>query len=96
MNKIKTRRGVFIDINKSDIIFEHHNKVYKFSSNKKRDMFIARCQQRIDFIKANFNKLVNSKCYGINIDLTEMTIAQAKTKLIDCVYDTVYDTMLYK
>lgn len=96
MEKLKTRRGVFINIDKSDITFTHKNKTYKFSSVKKRDMFMERCQTRINHINANFNRIVNSKCYGINVDLTNKTITQAKLQLIDCVYDTVYDTMLYR
>lgn len=96
MEKLKTRRGVFIDIKNSDITYKHKDKIYKFTSVKKRNMFMERCQKRINYINANFNKIVNSKCYGINVDLTNKTITEAKLQLIDCVYDTVYDTMLYR
>lgn len=94
--KQTTRRGVFINIDDSNITFKHHGKTYKFSSNKKRDIFISRCQARINHVNGNFMDIVKSKCYGINVDLDQLPIVQAKLMIIDCIYDTVYDNMLYK
>lgn len=96
MENKKTRRGVFINVEDSDITYEHNGKLYKFTSTKKRDIFLARCNARLNFVRNNFDKIKNSKCYGVNVDLKDTTMSQAMQKIIDCIYDTVYDNMLYR
>lgn len=89
MNKLKTRRGVFINLEDSDITLEYDGKLYKFSSIKKRDIYIKRVNEAI----ANLNKL-KGKLYrlsGVNgekdFDLN---------RLIPNIYDNIYKNMLYK
>ena len=56
--KIKTRRGVFINLADSDIIYTHNGTTYKFSSNKKREIFLKRVSESINAL----NKL-NGKMF---------------------------------
>lgn len=86
--KKKTRRGVFINIEDSDITYEHNGKVYKFSSNKKREMFLKRVNEAVEAL----NKL-NGKVFRYTEILTEKYDI---TDLLNGVYDKVYKNMLYK
>ena len=84
---IKTRRGVFINLKDSDILFTHNDKVYKFSSQKKREIFMKRCADAIILLKKLQGKIFryteNTKDYNLN-------------GLIEGVYDKIYNTMDYK
>ena len=84
----KTRRGVYINIEDSDIVFSHNGKVYKFSSFKKREIFLKRVSESINAIKKLNGKIfkytdVLGKDYNIDA-------------LLNGVYDKVYKNMLYK
>ena len=57
--KKKTRRGVCINLADSDIIYTHNGTTYKFSSNKKREIFLKRVNESINAI----NKL-NGKMFS--------------------------------
>lgn len=86
--KIKTRRGVFINLEDSDITFEHNGKVYKFSSHKKRQMYLKRISESIEAL----NKLNGKLFRYTDVLKKDYTI----TDLLDGVYDKVYNNMLYK
>lgn len=84
----KTRRGVYINLDDSDIVYTHNGTTYKFSSNKKREIFLRRVRESINAL----NKL-NGKIFryteildkDYNID-----------NLLNGVYDKVYKNMLNK
>lgn len=86
--KEKTRRGVFINIEDSDIVYEHNGKVYKFSSYKKRAMFLDRVREAIEAI----NNL-NGKVFRYTEIFTDKYNLD---DLLNGVYDKVYKNMLYK
>lgn len=84
----KTRRGVYINLADSDIVYTHNGTTYKFSSNKKRDIFLRRVCESINAINKLNGKIfryteVLSKDYNID-------------DLLNGVYDKVYKNMLYK
>lgn len=84
----KTRRGVFINLADSDIVYTHHGTIYKFSSNKKRQIFLRRVSESINALNKLNGKIfryteVLGKDYNI-------------TSLLNGVYDKVYNNMLYK
>ena len=84
----KTRRGVFINLDDSDITYVHKGTTYKFSSNKKRVIFLKRVTESINAINKLNGKLfrytdVPNKDYNIE-------------DLLNGVYDKVYKNMLYK
>ena len=84
----KTRRGVYINLADSDIVYTHNGKTYKFSSNKKRAIFLKRVTESINAINKLNGKIfryteVLDKDYNID-------------DLLDGVYDKVYKNMLYK
>lgn len=84
----KTRRGVFINLADSDIVYTHNGTIYKFSSNKKREIFLRRVSESINALNKLNGKIfryteVLSKDYNI-------------TSLLNGVYDKVYNNMLYK
>lgn len=84
----KTRRGVYINLADSDIVYTHNGTTYKFSSNKKRDIFLRRVRESINAL----NKL-NGKIFRY----TEvMTKDYNIDDLLNGVYDKVYNNMLYK
>ena len=84
----KTRRGVFINLADSDITYMHNGTTYKFSSNKKRDIFLKRVNESINAINKLNGKIfrytdIPNKDYNID-------------DLLNGVYDKVYKNMLYK
>ena len=84
----KTRRGVFINLADSDIVYTHNGTTYKFSSNKKREIFLKRVTENINAINKLNGKIfrytdIPNKDYNID-------------DLINGVYDKVYTNMLYK
>lgn len=83
----KTRRGIFINLADSDIVFTHNGTTYKFSSNKKREIFLKRVNESINALNKLNGKIFKytSKNKDYNID-----------DLINGVYDKVYNNMLYK
>ena len=83
----KTRRGVFINLADSDIVYTHNGTTYKFSSNKKREIFLKRVSESINTINKLNGKIFRytSKNKDYNID-----------DLINGVYDKVYTNMMYK
>lgn len=85
---IKTRRGVFINLEDSDITLTYNNKVYKFSSYKKRLIYIRRVNEALD----NLEKL-KGKLYKLTgEDKKDYDL----TCLIPKIYDNIYRQMLYK
>lgn len=86
--KVKTRRGVFINLDDSDITYEHNGKVYKFSSYKKRQMYLNQVRQSIEAL----NKLNGKLFRYTDVLKKDYTISD----LLDGVYDKVYKNMLYK
>ena len=83
----KTRRGVFINLADSDIVYTHNGTTYKFSSNKKRDIFLERVTESINAI----NKL-NGKIFRY----TDINKDYNIDDLLNGVYDKVYTNMMYK
>lgn len=84
----KTRRGVYINLADSDIVYTHNGTIYKFSSNKKREIFLRRVSESINTI----NKL-NDKMFRY----TEVLDKDYRLDdLLNGVYDKVYKNMLYK
>ena len=83
----KTRRGVFINLADSDIVYIHNGTTYKFSSNKKREIFLKRVSESINAI----NKL-NGKIFRYTNINKDYNIDD----LINGVYDKVYKNMMYK
>ena len=84
----KTRRGVFINLDDSDIVYTHNDTTYKFSSNKKREIFLKRVTEGINAINKLNGKIfrytdVLGKDYNID-------------DLLNGVYDKVYKNMMYK
>lgn len=84
----KTRRGVYINLADSDIVYTHNGTTYKFSSNKKREIFLRRVRESINALNKLNGKIfryteILNKDYNIN-------------DLLDGVYDKVYKNMLYK
>lgn len=84
----RTRRGVYIELTKSPIEYVHNGVVYKFSSQKKKDIYLKRIEESIDAI----NKL-NGKLFRYSEILgTDYTIKD----LLDGVYNKVYNNMTHK
>ena len=84
----KTRRGVYINLADSDIVYTHNGTTYKFSSNKKREIFLRRVSESINALDKLTGKIfryteVLSKEYNID-------------HLVNGVYDKVYKNMIYK
>ena len=84
----KTRRGVYINLADSDIVYTHNGTTYKFSSNKKREIFLRRVSESINAI----NKL-NDKIFRYTDALGK---DYSLDDLLNGVYDKVYKNMLYK
>lgn len=88
MKQIKTRRGVFIDLNDSDITYCYNDKVYKFSSQKKKEIFLKRVAESILAIDKLNGKLFRyTEILGKDYNLED---------LYNGVYEKVYKNMLYK
>ena len=84
----KTRRGVYINLADSDIIYTHNGTTYKFSSNKKREIFLRRVSESINAIyKLNDKIFRYTEVLGKDYSLDD---------LLNGVYDKVYKNMLYK
>ena len=84
----KTRRGVFINLADSDIVYTHNGTAYKFSSNKKREIFLRRVSESINAIyKLNDKIFRYTEVLGKDYSLDD---------LLNGVYDKVYKNMLYK
>ena len=84
----KTRRGVFINLEDSNIVYTHNGTTYKFSSNKQREIFLHRVSESINAL----NKL-NGKIFRY----TEIINKDYSIEdLLNGVYDKVYKNMLYK
>lgn len=86
--KKKTRRGVYINLADSDIIYTHNGTTYKFSSAKKRQIFLKRVSDSINALNKLNGRIfryteILDKDYNIN-------------DLLNGVYDKVYNNMLYK
>ena len=84
----RTRRGVFINLDDSNIPYVHNGTTYKFSSNKKREIFLKRVTESINAINKLNGKIfrytdIPNKDYNID-------------DLLNGVYDKVYKNMLYK
>ena len=84
----KTRRGVNINLADSDIEYTHNGTTYKFSSNKKREIFLKRVSESINALNKLNGKIfrytdIPNKDYNID-------------DLLNGVYGKVYKNMLYK
>ena len=84
----KTRRGVYVILADSDIVYTHNGTTYKFSSNKKREIFLRRVSESINAINKLNGKIfryteVSGKDYSLD-------------DLLNGVYDKVYKNMIYK
>lgn len=82
---MRTRRGVYKDIENSPIVLTFGDKVYKFSSPKKRQIYIARVNLAILSLQKLEGKITTLA--GVTPDLT---------KLQGRVYDNVYKNMIHK
>lgn len=83
-----SRRGVYYDLDKSPYSLEFYHKTYKFSSRKKREVYLKR-------LKANFETLekLNGKIYRLtDTGLKDFDLESFKRIIID----KTYDNMLYK
>lgn len=78
---IKSRRGVYYDLSKTPYIIKKYDKEYRFSSQKKLDMF-KRKVERIDNWYQD-NKTILDKTDNIE-------------KFISNLYDYKYENMRYK
>ena len=84
----KTRRGVYINLADSDIVYTHNGKTYKFSSNKKREIFLRRVSESINALNKLNGKLFKyTEVLGKDYNIDD---------LLNGVYDKVYKNMLYK
>lgn len=84
----KTRRGVYINLADSDITYTHNGTTYKFSSFKKREIFLKRVQESINALNKLNGKIFRyTEVVGKDYSLED---------LLDGVYDKVYKNMLYK
>lgn len=84
----RTRRGVYINLADSDIVYTHNGTTYKFSSNKKREIFLRRVSESINAInKLNDKMFRYTEVLGKDYSLDD---------LLNGVYDKVYKNMLYK
>lgn len=84
----KTRRGVFINLADSDIVYTHNGITYKFSSNKKREIFLRRVSESITALnKLNGKMFRYTEVLGKDYSLDD---------LLNGIYDKVYKNMLYK
>lgn len=83
-----TRRGVYINLEESDIICTLNNKTYKFSSNKKREIFLKRVNENVNTIVK-----LNGKIFKYTESLKKDYNLDA---LLNGVPDKVYNNMLYK
>lgn len=84
----KTRRGVYINLADSDIVYTHNGTTYKFSSVKKRDIFMRRVSESINAINKLNDKIFRyTEVLGKDYSLDD---------LLNGVYDKVYKNMLYK
>ena len=84
----KTRRGVYINLADSDIVYTRNGTTYKFSSNKKREIFLRRVSESINAINKLNDKIFRyTEVLGKDYSLDD---------LLNGVYDKVYKNMLYK
>ena len=84
----KTRRGVFINFADSDIVYTHNGTTYKFSSNKKREIFLRRVRESINALNKLNGKIFRyTEVLGNDYNIDD---------LLNGVYDKVYKNMLYK
>lgn len=90
--KLKTRRGVFINIEDSDIVIVKNGKTYKFSSIKKREMYLKRVYNKMLCLSNVYGKIhrivgISNENYIVDFGLS---------KLIDKIYENTYNEMQYK
>lgn len=84
----KTRRGVYINLADSDIVYTHNSTTYKFSSNKKREIFLRRVSENINALNKLNGKIFRyTEVLGKDYNIDD---------LLNGVYDKVYSDMLYK
>ena len=84
----KTRRGVFINLADSDIVYTHNGTTYKFSSIKKREIFLRRVRESINALNKLNGKIFRyTEVLGKDYNIDD---------LLNGVYDKVYKNMLYK
>lgn len=87
-NKKTTRRGVFINLEDSNIKVDFAGETFVFSSNKKREVFLKRVDERI-------NKMLQytTKIYRVVNDNRVYGFAH---EFYLNIYKDVYKNMLYK
>ena len=88
----RTARGVYINLPNSPIEIKAPNgKIYKFSSWKKREMYINRMCNSLEYFRKLNDKFL--KLTGIDM-LTEFD--STMQYMLDCLYQKVYDDLQYK
>ena len=60
-----TRRGVYLDLSKSPYQFSIANKTYKFSSQKKLDIFGKRLNERVNALDKCYKKIYISRSHKL-------------------------------
>lgn len=88
MERIKTRRGVFINLDDSNIIVKVDDLIFKFSSEKKKQIFLKRVAESMQSVlkyEDKIFKVVNDqRVYGVVREFRHN------------IYKNVYKNMLYK
>lgn len=88
MERIKTRRGVFINLDDSNIIVKVDDLIFKFSSEKKKQIFLKRVAESMQSVlkyEDKIFKVVNDqRVYGVVSEFRHN------------IYKNVYKNMLYK
>ena len=87
LEKIKSRRGVYYDLEKSPYEFQIAGKTYKFSSKKKLDMFGHKLIERMDALDKCFKKIYRITDEGKDYSINELIL-----KMVE----KTYNEMLYK
>lgn len=88
-DKNRTARGVYIDIEKSPIVFRCFHKVYRFSSEAKLRQFRGRLNKEMQWYSNELNKLTKYP----ETDIMNITNSAG---FLCTVCDYVYGQMEYK
>lgn len=90
--KLKTRRGVFINVEDSDIVIVKNGKTYKFSSIKKREMYLKRVYNKMLCLSNVYGKIYRI----VGLSNENYIVDFGLSKLIDKIYENTYNEMQYK
>lgn len=92
VKKLKTRRGVFINLEDSNITIVKNGKTYKFSSIKKREMYLKRVYNKMLYLSNVYGKIYRI----VGISNENYIVDFGLSKLIDKIYENTYNEMQYK